>query len=805
MITNYFKTAYRNIARNKFYTFLNVLGLSIGFTVFIFIFLFVKDELTYDTYHKNKDRIYRIASDFNIANKPEQFAIVPVPMGPALKLEYPEVEKFCRMSPVGDALIKYNNKEFYEPDIYVADSTVFDIFTHKFILGDAKQSLNRPNTIVLTQKFATKYFGQENPMGKSLKTGDGTSLMVSGVIEDLPENSHMKFSALISLVTRANAIGVEQFNSLSPNMFWNIGLYTFLLMEEGHTMDGIHEKFPQFYKKYMASIGDQINASFNLLSMPLTEIHLNSNLSSELPTGNKSFVLILIAVAVFILAIAAINYMNMATARSIKRAREVGIRKVMGALRGQLIRQFLSESVLLAFISMLIAVFVVYILMNDFNALAAKDLSLNLGSELGVVFLITIFIGLVSGSYPAFYLSNFIPVKVLKGTVSGGSKNSGLLRKVLVVFQFFMAIVMIIGTLIVSGQLQFLKSKDLGYNKEDIVILQMQDTGFRNKHEIFRKELLTNPNIIDATNTMGYPGNISAIQVVRVEGENKMVDDACLLAHVDFNFLKVFDIKIIEGRGFDRSMGTDKMEAVVINEAAVKKFNWEGKAIGKKIHYGFDLQGNVRRPLKVIGVMQDFHFKSLKNNVEAVMFFISQQPRFYMAIKINGNNQKETLNFIEKKWNEFGANRPFSSEFLTQQLDDMYTAESKVGTIFRIVTILTIFIALLGLLGLSSFITEQRTKEIGIRKILGAGIPTILQLLAKEFIILIGLAFMIAIPVSWWQFDKWLNNSFVYFKEIDWVVFFIGGLIALVVGLLTISYHIIKAASSNPVDAIKYE
>jgi putative ABC transport system permease protein len=806
MIINYTKSAFRNIVKNKFYSILNILGLSLGLIAFIFLFLHINDEMSYDNYHEKASRIHRIESNFFIAGKSEMFAIVPTPMGPALQIEYPEVESVVRIFGAGNTLFRNDEKESYEEDFYFCDSTFFQVFTHKMIMGDPDKCLVEPLSIVLTKSIAEKYFGDADPMGKILESGNQRQFKVTGVMEDVPTNSHMKFDALMSGTTLAAEAGEEEFNSLEPNRFWNIGVYTYLLLNENSEMQSIHDKFPDFYGKYMKDIGDQINASFELMSTPLPEQHFSEHLSSDFPKGNKAFSYIFIAVAVFILLIAAINYMNMATARATRRAREVGIRKVAGALKGQLIKQFLGESFMLCFISLFIAVVFVYLLLPEFNIVAGKSIGyevfLNPVYIIGII-LITIFIGFISGSYSSFYLSSFNPITAVKGSISkkGGS---GILRKILVVFQFFIATSMIIGAIVVSQQLSYLKNKDLGFDMENMMILELQDTTFRSKAEMFREELLQNPDILGVTNSIGVPGRNTWIQVVRMEKDTGWIDESSIITIVDHHYFDVYDIKFKMGRPFDENMGTDEEEAVIVNETLVKTYGWEDDPIGKTIHWGFSLDGEEGRKLKVIGVIEDYHFKSLHNPVQQQMLFPAEFDKFHLSIRINGDKMQETIDFIEEKWNDFGANRPFNYRFLEETWDEMYTAEKNLAIIFRIATILTIFIALLGLLGLSSFIAEQRTKEIGIRKVLGASMNNIINLLYREFALLIIIAFVLAVPVSWYVLNLWLEN-FAFHINIGIMVFIIGGLSALAVGLLSISFHIIMVATANPVDAIKNE
>lgn len=808
MLKNYLLSLYRNITRNRFYSILNITGLSVGIAAAIFILLYVQDELSYDKHNEKHERIYRIESDFNISNKHDKFAIVPIPMGPALKIEFPEIEGFVRIFSAGNSLFRAGDKEYYEDYFYFSDSTIFDIFTYNFITGNPKTSLTEPNTIVLTEKIAKKYYGGTDPMDSIITSGSGRKYKVTGVIENPPGNSHLKFDALISGMSLIAEQGADDFNSLEPMRFWNIGIYTYLLLKENSSMQSIHEKFGPFYDKYMKPIGEQINASFNLMSTPLLDTHFSHGLDAELPTGNKAYIVIFTAVAAFILLLAAINYMNMATARSVNRAKEVGVRKVLGAHKKLLIRQFISESLTLAFAALLIAILIVTLLMPEFNTLSGKELSFNLLENPMIIVeivAITLITGLISGSYPAFYLSSFLPVKVLKGTMTRTGKKSGALRRILVVLQFFIAIIMIIGTIVVSTQINYLKNKNLGFNKENLVVMEIQDSTFRNKIETFKKELLNNPGIVSVTGTTGVPGDINWIQVMRVEKEDKMTDHTIILNQADYDFVQTMGLEIVQGRDFDRNMGTDALEAVIINETGVKELGWSENPIGKKIHYGFELDGSGGRMLKVIGVVKDFHFRSLHNKIEPVILFINERPGWILACRINPDKRKETLAFIESKWNEYETKRPFNYHFLDENLDEMYQAEEKIGSIIQIATLLTIFIALLGLLGLSSYIAEQRTKEIGIRKIVGASVGSVLKLLYREFALLIIIAFIIAVPVAWWRLGIWLDESFIYHEPLKWTSFLLAGIIAIVIGMGTISFYIIKVASGNPVDAIKYE
>ncbi len=808
MLRNYINTALRGISKSKFYAILNVLGLAVGFAAFIFIYMYVSNELAYDKYHEKAARIYRIESDFNISGKHDQFAIVPVPMAPAMRLEFPEIENFCRFDNLGNTLFRYNEKEFYEEDFYFADSTLFDIFSFNLIRGNPKTCLVEPFSMVISQTIAKKYFGESNPMGEILESGSGRKYKISGVMEDVPANSHLWFNAALSTSSLVNIVGEERYNSMEPGAFWNIGVFAYVLLKPNTSIESIHAKFGSLYDKYMKPVGDSFNATFDLMSTPLTQTHFAGNISSDLPTGNMTYIYIFGAIALFILLIAAINYMNMATARSVKRAREVGIRKVAGAVRSQLIGQFLTESLLLALVGVLIAVGIVALLLPDFNTLSGKSLDLSIFID--PTFLITLIgttllIGLISGSYPAFYLSSFKPVTIIKGSSLGKGKSGGVLRRVLVVFQFAIAIAMIIATLVVSSQLSFLKNKDMGFQKENMVILELQDTTFRSKAETFKKELLQNSNIQAVSNSTGIPGNNGWIQVVRMEKDTAMIDETMIITVVDYDYIDTYRLDLIAGRNFDIAMGTDAAEAVIVNQATIDRYGWGDNPIGKKIHWGFDLDGTGGRVLKVVGVVRDFHFNSLHNKVEPIMMFLADFNKRFLTLRINPENYASTLQYIEDTWNKNGAKRPFDYQLLEDTWGEKYEAEQKLGLIFTIATLLTIFIALLGLLGLSSFVSEQRTREIGIRKVLGASVASILTLLNREFVLLILIAFIIAIPIALWQLSNWLESNFVYHITISIGMVSLAGAIALLISLLTISFHSLKAATNNPVEAIKYE
>jgi len=806
MISNYIRSATRNFSRNKFYSILNILGLSLGLTATFFILLYISDELGYDKHFSKHERIYRLEGDFTINNKHDRFAVSSSAIAPALKIEFPEIEKFCRFASNDNAVLKFKEKEFFEKQIYFADSTAPDIFTLQFTEGIPDKSLNEPNTIILSESSAKKYFGTEPAYGKTLITGNGNSFKVTGVFKDLPDNTHLKFDMLMSMNTLAKLFGRDRFNSLEPGAFWNVSMYSYILLKPNSPIENIEKKFPSVYNKYMKEIGDQINASFELETTRLDKIHHFSKLAADQPVGNMAYIYVFGAVAIFILLLASINYMNLATARASARAREVGLRKVVGANRFQLTSQFLSESILFSAAALFISFGLMQVLLPSFNELSGKKLTFGFSTDPGILFGIigtSLLTGFLSGLYPAFVLSSFQPAMVLKGKLHSGTKGSWM-RKSLVTFQMIISVIMITGTLVIYGQLNFLRNADLGFDKNNIMVIDIQDTTFRKKMTEFKEELKQNPSILASSMSLGVPGGQNSIQVMRVEKENKMQEYALNLIPCDYDFPELLKLKFISGRNFNRNMGTDKLEAVIINESTVNAMGWGKDAIGKKIHFGFELDGTGGRILKVIGVVKDFNFTSLHNKVEPLILFIPDFPCNTLSVRLKDGFSPATINFIRDKWSQFGANRPFDYYFLDKDYESKYQAEAKLGTVFATFAGLSIFIALMGLLGLSSFVAMQRSKEIGIRKVLGSSIGGILRMLYKESVVLVIVACVIAIPVSHYFLYNWLGN-FAYHIEITWITYLLSVLASFTVAVVSISFHAIRAATSNPVNAIKYE
>ena len=817
MLKNYFITAYRNIMKNKFYSFLNILGLATGITCSILILLYVLEEISFDKHYKNYEHIYRLESDFNFSGTDSHFAQVAIPLLPAMKAEYPEIRSITRFANFGVAnvLFQYKDIRFMENNIYFADSTVFNVFNYEFILGSPDNALNEPNTIVLTQSFASKYFGRRNPLGEIIITGNYGSCRVTGVIKDLPVNSHLRFECLISMATMVKISG-DGFNSKAGYMFWNISVFGYIILNDYSKIEDLLAKFPGFYDKYMSSVGKQVNGGFQLRATRLDKVHFSSGLQSDLPVGNYSYIIIFSLVGIFMLLIASLNYMNMATARSAKRSREVGLRKVAGAGRGTLVRQFFSESMILIIVASLIAVLATMVILPLFNVLTGK--SLNIGDlfepvTISLILLITIFVGFVSGSYPALFLSSFTPVDILK---AGGNTGHGksTLRKILVVFQFAVSGILIICTIVVSGQRRFIKNKDLGLNKENVIIIPVTDTAFLNhRMQSFKDELLKLPDIKGVSSSITAPPELAERYVFLIEKDSSMPKISTCFTIVDHDFFDVMQIKLVKGRNFDRSVTSDPDKAFIVNEAAVKTFAWGDSPIGKKIRFGIDPATNTSiQSGEVIGVVKDFHFTSIHNQIEPMIFMVRTNPCTNFYLRISGRNTPATIESINKVQQNMGNILPFRYFFFSDKLDEMYIAENKLNTLFNIFSIMTIFIACLGLMGLTSFVTEQRSKETGLRKIMGASIGQLMWLLNKDFLLPVIISNLISWPIAYLLMDKWIHR-FAYhidfglspFIPATAIPFLTSLLISLAIAVLTISSVSIRKAYINPIDTLSGE
>lgn len=797
-----FKTIFRSIYHNKFFTIINILGLAIGLSCAIFIMLYLQDELTYDKHHVNHERVYRLESDFTISDKNQQVAKSPFPFGPAFLNEFPEVMAFTRFREIDNTSFRHNGKTFYTTEAFYADSSIFQIFTHKFIYGTPDNALVGPNTIVLTQSFSQRLFGKTDPVGKFVVMGNGLRCMITAVIEDPPHNSHVRFDALVSMVSYARIVGEKMYFDLNTRHFWAIRLYTYVLLKENASMESIYKKFPAFYDKHMAEFGKQLNGSYSLMATPIADIHLKTKLEWDFEVGNMTSIYIFTLIAIFILFIAAINYMNLATARSSLKAKEIGVRKVMGASRGQLIRLFLTESVVQTFISLVFALLIIELFLPVINDISGKQLDMDyLGNSSFIIMIITLtlLVGFIAGSYPSFYLSSFLPATVLREKVNTNRK-SGLTRKILITFQFVVSIVMISAIIVVTRQINYMNNADPGFNKENVLVTHVTDTSFVKQIPSFKEELLMNPHVRTVSTSLSQPGLGMYMDVMQVEGVGKKEEHLMNLIYVDEDYISLMEMQLILGRGFDKEHKTDHEHAVIINQSLAKKFGWGNEAIGKKIFTGY------QHPVeyKVIGMVKDFHFISLHEEIGPMVFFLTDRPNNYLSIRIDEKNQAETIEFIEKKWEQFNSNSSYDYSYLASLMEEQYSSERNLQKLIGYFALISIFISLLGIFGLSSFVTEQFNREIGIRKVFGASATSIVRNLSWDFMRLVLIAFLIAVPIGWYGMRVWLYN-FSYHVNLQILWFILAGVSVLLIAQLTVFVQSLRAATKSPLGVLKYE
>jgi putative ABC transport system permease protein len=789
MIKNLLKTAFRHIRKHPGYSLLNILGLTLGISSALFLVIYVSDELSYDRYNENADRIFRVSSKITETDDQFTWNVAQIPMGPQVVQDYPEVQSFVRFINMPRAAYKYEDKEYIEENFYYVDSTLFDIFTYNVIKGDAKSAIKDPGKIVLTETVAARYFGDADPVGKTLTAGNN-SYEVTGVIEDVPHNSHFRFDAVSARNNLPKQLGT----------WGNFGVFTYLLFPKNFDVDAFQTKIQGMYDAHMKTIFEPLHINIEYILEPITRIHLYStNPGEPEPTGSITYIFIFGITAIFLVLIAAMNYMNLATARSASRAREVGMRKVAGSQRGLLITQFLSESLVLTIISLIVSIILLFILLPKFNTLAGKSFDLSiLYSPVAIVSIVVVILiaGIFGGSYPAFFLSRFRPVTVLKGEITQGSAGS-LFRKILVVIQYTISVVMIICTMVVFKQLNYMKDMNQGYNQENVLMLQLNG-GMINKYQVLKQSLLENDNIKYVTATNTPLGEGSGKVIFSMETDQGMTQRGINFAVVDHDFVDALEIEIIKGRDFQEDMPSDTLTGVIVNQTLANRMGWSDP-IGKKVQLGDGQQINAR----VIGEMADYHQTGMYNEIESLMLVYRGRGNI-VYVKLSGNNKEATMNFIEAKWKEIFPDQPYSYMFLTDRFNRQFEADEKRGLIFTMFTILVILIACLGLFGLASYMVEQRTKEIGIRKVFGADEGVIVRLISKDFLILITISSVIAIPVAYYFMSKWLEN-YVYRTKIGIILLIVAALLTVVITFITISFKAYQAAIVNPADSIRTE
>jgi len=797
MLKNYITIALRNLFRQKGFAIINILGLTIGLTVSALIILYIVHELGYDRFHDNAERIYRVAIHGEISGQELNVAVSSPPFGPALVNDYPEVVDYTRLNPPHNSLFAFGDEKYYEDDILFADPSFFQIFTIPFIFGDPETALEVPRSIVLTESVATKYFGEEYPVGKVLRYNDQADLTVTGVCEDYPDNSHFTFQALISFSTMVEFQGEEWMST-----WGNFAMYNYIMLDEQANLESLNAKMPDFFMKYMSEEIQEADISFEIDLQPVTSIHLHSDLMAEIGSNSDiRYIYILTAITLFILILASINFMNLSTAKSANRAREVGIRKVVGSTRQNLVRQFIGESVIISLISLFITFFLIELILPAFNDITGKDLDMQyiLDWQLTLGFiLLAIVVGIFAGSYPAFYLSAFNPIRVLQGRLKAGSSNS-LLRNALVFIQFTVSITLIIGTVVIYRQLTFMMEKDLGFEPSNVIVIHLRNEETRNKGQVIKEKFLAYPNVLSASLTSGLPAGQLSGTGYFPEGYGDKDPWLIYGFSVDQDFIEsTMKMRIIDGRNFSTEFTTDST-AVLINEVLLKKLAWDDP-IGKIIHS----DRTTPTPYRIIGVMRDFHMQSLHQQINPIMLrFMGGQPN-YLLIKLLSDSTPLTLLALEAAWEEINPDIPFDYQFLNERIDQFYAYEKKMGNIFVYFTAFALFIAALGLYGLATFISEQRTKEIGIRKAMGSSISKISYILSRDFAKPVLLANLVAWPAAWFAINKWLQN-FSFRTDLALWIFPAAALITLLLALITVNIQTIRAASANPVNSLRYE
>ena len=810
MLKNYLKIAFRNLGKYKFISFINLFGLTVGLTCCLLITTYILNELSYDRYNKNAENIYRVTRDFNNEDGVVSLRLSTIspPFGYYLPTDFPEIQKMTRLLDNGIMPLRYKDKLINEQNVFNADENLFDVFSIKVLKGNPKTALAGPFSVMLTPETAKKYFGDEDPINKVMRANNQFDVKVTGIYEAFPANSHMHPGMLVSFNTLKDSAVYGEKN-LETN-WGNNSFFTYILLPPHYDTRNMLARFPSFIDKRMANqeyVGKRASKYTKLGLQKLTDIHLRSHTDYEAePNGDMKRVYIFSAIALFILLIACINYMNLSTARSTLRSREIGIRKVVGALRKELVFQFLSESVLLSWVAIILALGLLYVALPWLNKISGQQLSTSILMRWQILvplFLTPFIVGVLSGIYPALFMSSFQPVKTLKGLFKvGGSSIS--FRRVLVVTQFAISIILIIATAIVFQQLHYMQKKSLGFDKEHIVVMPYNNS-LNDKYESFRTQLLANSNFKNLTRTSRIPTGrlLDDMGAYTLSGDSmKATNTDIKFVSVDYDFVPTYGIQMAAGRNFSREYGTDTA-SFVLNESAIKALGWKTPdAVGKDFKYG-------NRTGHIIGVIKDFHFESMHQSiVPLVLVMFPPSFNFYnnVSIKFSGNNIPAALSHLESTWKRTVPEIPYQYTFLDENFDKLYKTEQRQGNIFTIFACIAIFIACLGLFGLSAFAISQRIKEIGIRKVLGANISTIVTLLSKDFLKLVFISAIIAFIVAGYAMNNWLKD-FAYRIDLKshWWVFAIAAIAALLIALATISFQAIRAAVANPVKSLRTE
>ena len=802
MIRNYLLVAIRTILKDKFYSFINVFGLMLGIASCLFIAIYINDELSYDRFNKKADRTYRVIEFIITEGSGERSSSAPFPVGPTLAEDFPalvetQVRFFDFQSPTLLITERDSKKEFNEPNVLFVDSTFFQVFDYEITQGDKNKALAEPNSIILTKSAAERYFGNADPIGKVLQIEGRQDLQVTAVMPDAPKNAHFTFDFLVSFSTLRNFFGGQY----PQTWYWN-PCWTYVVLKDNVKPEDVEKQFPTFVKKYFP---EQIQEEAKLALQPLTDIHLTSDLEFELEANSsKDNIYVFTIIGTIILFIASMNFMNLSTARSARRAKEVGLRKTLGSQRRQLISQFLMESLIISFVAIVLAMGLTALGLPFLNSLAEKSMGYAVIFQPTIIItllLIFVVVGIGSGLYPALVLSSYIPIKVLKDSTSQGGRGA-ILRKSLVVVQFTLSIIMIISTVVAINQLDFLRKSSTGFDSEQILYISALRTPITQSYPEFKKEIEQRADVESMTGVLDVLGSKHQGDNFRFEGMDK--SKLFSVMWINHDFFKTFNLNIVTGRQFQENMTTDDSLALVINQSLARQMGWtDEEAVGKQFEYN-------RFHGQIVGVVQDFNFVSKHKAIEPLVLQLRSNPGHfnfslkYVAIKLKSENLSSTVSAIEQKWKELAPGRPFDYFFLDQELDKLYKDEEKLGVVASVFSILAVIVACLGLFALASFMTEERKKEIGIRKVMGGSVREIVMLLSTDFSKLIGIAFLVACPVAWYAVSTWLS-SFAFHVEISWLVFATVGLVTFLIALITISYRTLEAAYTNPVKTLRRE
>jgi len=819
MIKNYLKIAWRNLMKNKIFSFINIFGLSVGLACCMLISLYILNELNYDKNQKNADNLHQLATTFILQGKENKLPNTPAPMGETMKQVFPEIKESARLARLfaeDKTLLRYTEKNgqvksFYEDKGFLADSTFFRLFTYNFIEGDPNTALNNPNTIVLSEEIANKIFGNQPALNKILHISSSSNgdhdFQVKGVFRPIEAPSHINGKFFMSMMGGTIETYIkERGNDLATNNMY----YTYLLLKPGTDAKKLEAKFPAFIDKYAGKNLKAMGFSKKQFLVPIKNIHLFSGMNENItPVGSVTYLYILSSIALFTLLIACINFMNLSTARSSKRSAEVGIRKVLGAEKKSLISQFLGESLLMSVMAFFFALGITALLLPAFNSISGKNISISFTHDFRIIaafFILSVITGLIAGSYPAFYLSSFKPIKVLKGRFSN-SFAAVSLRKGLVVFQFIISVILIISSVVITNQMDYLRSADLGFDKDRQIIISLRSETAKNIFPALKKQLHQLPQVINSGGSMYYPGISNPSDgLFYKEGENMQMAKRTRLNYVDMNYLQTLNLQPVAGRLFSEEFPADTNFRIILNENAIKEIGFISaqQSIGKKVY--FDFQGK-NYGFEIVGVVKDFHFEDLHLPISPYGFQLTS-PDFrqynYMIVHTKAGDMSQIMQSIQNAWRSLNPNEPFEYSFLDENFQKNYEAENRLSAIVKYFTSIAILISCLGLFGLAAFSAEQRVKEIGVRKVLGANVFSIVALLSKDFLKLVGIAIIIASPIAWFVMNKWLLD-FAYRTHINWVVFLITAATALFIALFTISFQAIIAATANPVKSLRSE